>query len=58
MTLTDVSTTLAEPLLQRKVICVTLVDTIRTPLVDVIGQLFRDVISRLSVEPRCNWLED
>ena len=24
---------------------------------DVIGQLVRDVIGRLSVEPRCNWLE-
>ena len=29
---------------------------IRTPVVDVIGQLIRDVIGRLSVEPRCNWL--
>ena len=37
-------------------ICVTSVDTIRTPVVDVIGQLIRDVIGRLSVEPRCNWL--
>ena len=45
MTLTDVSTT-----------CVTSVDTIRTPVVDVIGQLIRDDIGRLSVEPRCNWL--
>ena len=24
---------------------------------DVIGQLICDVIGRLSVEPRCNWLE-
>ena len=38
-------------------ICVTSVDTIKTPVVDVIGQLIRDVIGRLSVEPRCNWLE-
>ena len=38
-------------------ICATSVDTIRTPVVDVIGQLIRDVIGRLSVEPRCNWLE-
>ena len=37
-------------------ICVTSVDTIRTPVVDVIGQLIRDVIGGLSVEPRCNWL--
>ena len=37
-------------------ICVTSVDTIRTPVVDVIGQLLRDVIDFLSVEPRCNWL--
>ena len=35
-------------------ICVTLVDTIRTPVVDVIGQLIRDVNGRLSVKPRCN----
>ena len=35
-------------------ICVTLVDTIRTPVVDVIGQLIRDVKGRLSVKPRCN----
>ena len=33
-------------------ICVTSVDTIKTPVVDVIGQLIRDVIGRLSVEPR------
>ena len=32
-------------------ICATSVDTIRTPVVDVIGQLIRDVIGRLSVEP-------
>ena len=38
-------------------ICVTSVDTIKTPVVDVIGQLIRDVIGRLSVEPRCNWLK-
>ena len=31
-------------------ICITSVDTIRTPVVDVIGQLIRDVIGRLSVE--------
>ena len=37
-------------------ICVTSVDIIRTPVVDVIGQLIRDHIGRLSVEPRCNWL--
>ena len=42
--------------LQSQVICVTSVDTIRTPVVDVIGQIIRDVIGRLSVEPRCNWL--
>ena len=29
---------------------------IRTIVVDVIGQLIRDVVGRLSVEPRCNWL--
>ena len=28
----------------------------RTPVVDVMGQLIRDVIGRLSLEPRCNWL--
>ena len=39
------------------VICVTSVDTIRTPVEDVIGQLIRDVISQMSVEPRCNWLK-
>ena len=38
-------------------ICVTSVDTIKTPVVDVIGQLIGDVIGRLSVEPRCNWLD-
>ena len=38
-------------------IYVTSVDTIKTPVVDVIGHLIRDVIGRLSVEPRCNWLE-
>ena len=37
-------------------ICVTSADTIRTPVVDVIGQLISDVIGRLSVEPRCDWL--
>ena len=37
-------------------IFVTSVDTIRIPVVDVISQLIRDVIGRLSVEPRCNWL--
>ena len=37
-------------------ICVTPVDTIRIPGEDVIGQLIRDVIGQLSVEPRCNWL--
>ena len=42
--------------LQSQVICVTSVDTIRTPVVNVIGQLIRDVIGRLSVEPRSNWL--
>ena len=36
-------------------ICFTSVDTIRTPVVDFISQLLRDVIGRLSVEPRCNW---
>ena len=56
MTLTDVSTTFSGSHLQSQVICVTSVDTIRTPVVDVIGQLIRDVIGRLSVEPRCNWL--
>ena len=42
--------------LQSQVICVTSVATIKTPVVDVIGQPIRDVIGRLSVEPRCNWL--
>jgi len=37
--------------LQSQVISVTSVNTIRTPVVDVIGQLIRDVIGRLSVEP-------
>ena len=41
---------------QNSYLCVTSVDTIRNPVVDVIGQLIRDVIGRLSVEPRCNWL--
>ena len=48
--------------LQSQVTCVTSVDTIRTPVVDVIGQLIRDVIGRLSVEPWCdqltNWSPD
>ena len=57
MTLTDVSITFrSRSHLQSQLICVTSVDTKRTPVVDVIGQLFRDVIGRLSVEPRCNWL--
>ena len=58
MTLNDVSRdNLSGSHLQSKVICVTSVDTIiRTPVVDVIGQLIRDVIGRMSVEPRCNWL--
>ena len=42
--------------LHSQVICVMSVDTIRTPVVDVIGELIRDVIGRLSVETRCNWL--
>ena len=29
---------------------------VSTYYVDVISQLIRDVIGRLSVEPRCNWL--
>ena len=33
--------------------CVTSVDIIRTPVVDVIGQLIHDVIGRLSVELTC-----
>ena len=37
-------------------VCATSVDTIGTPVVEVIGQLIRGVIGRLSVEPRCNWL--
>ena len=37
-------------------ICVTSVNTIRTAVVDVIGQLIRDVIGLLSVDPGCNWL--
>ena len=37
--------------LQSQVICVRSVNTIRTPVVDVIGRLIRDVIGRLSVEP-------
>ena len=41
---------------QSQVICVTSVDTIKIPAVYVIGQLIRDVIGRLSVKPRCNWL--
>ena len=42
---------------QSQVICATSVDTIiRRPVVGVIGQLIHDVIGRLSVEPRCNWL--
>ena len=36
-------------------ICIISVDTIKTPVVDSISQLIRDVIGRLSVEPRCNW---
>ena len=56
MTLTDRFDNLSGSHLQSQVICVTSVDTIRTPVVDVIGQLIRDVIGRLSVEPRCNWL--
>ena len=36
--------------LQSQVICVTSVDTMRTPVVDVIGQLMHDVIGRLSVK--------
>ena len=46
----DVSTTLAEVIIRSQVICGTSVDTTRTPVVDVIGQLIRDVIGRLSVE--------
>ena len=56
MTLNDLSTTRAEVTFGSQVICVMSVDTIRTPVVDVIGQLIRDVIGGLSVEPRCNWL--
>ena len=35
-------------------ICVTSVDTMGTPVKDVIGQLTRDVIGGLSVEPKLN----
>ena len=37
-------------------ICVASVDTVKALAVDVIGHLIGDVIGRLSVEPRCNWL--
>ena len=47
MTLTDVSTTWAEVIF--RVICVTSVDTIRTPVVDVIGQLIGDVIQPYNI---------
>ena len=47
--MTDVSTTCAVVIFRVKVSCVTTVDG--TLVIDLIGQLRRDVIGRLSVKP-------
>ena len=50
--MTDVSTTCAVVIFRVKVSCITSVDGIILDLViDLIGQLCRDVIGRLSVKP-------
>ena len=55
LTVTDVSTTCAVVIFRVKVSCITSVDGIievyYTLVIDLIGQLRRDVISRLSVKP-------
>ena len=49
--MTDVSTTCAVVIFRVKVCCITAVDGNYTLVIDLIGQLRRDVIGRLSVEP-------
>ena len=39
-----------------KVSCITSVDGIKLWFIDLIGELSRDVIGRLSVNPLCYWL--
>ena len=52
LTVTDVSTTCAVVIFRVKVSCITSVDgQFYTPVIDLIGQLRRDVIGRLSVKP-------
>ena len=52
LTVTDVSTTCAVDIFRVKVSCITSVDgQLYTPVIDLIGQLRRDVIVRLSVKP-------
>ena len=52
----DVSTTCAVVIFRVKVSCITSVNGIILSVIDLIGQLRRDVIGRLSVRPWCYWL--
>ena len=59
LTVTDVSTTCAVVIFRVKVSCITSVDGIHDTLVmDLIGQLRRDVIGRLSVKSDVIGYED
>ena len=49
----DVLATCAIAIYSVKVSCITSVDGILTLIIDLIGQLSRDVIGRLSVKPCC-----
>ena len=50
LTVVDVLTTCAVAIFSVKVSCITSVDGILTLIIDLIGQLSRDVIGRLSVK--------
>ena len=52
LTVTDVWTTCAVVIFRVKVSCITSFDVIlKTQVIDLIGQLSRDVLGRLSVKP-------
>ena len=56
LTLADVLTTCAVVIFSVKMSWITSVDCILTLIIDLIGQLSRDVVGRLSVKPCWFWL--